>query len=74
MYRNGLEETGKKYRNEAREKMKQLLELAKEVYNLSCQEGNCCVPGAGVAVVSFSKDSLERIQLEQVASKYGLKF
>ena len=74
MYINGWEETGRKYHNEAKEKMKQLLELAEEIYKLSYKEADCCVPGARVTAVSFSKDSLESNQLNKVASKYGLKF
>ena len=74
MYRNGLEETGKKYHDEAKEKMKQLLELAEEIYKLSYKESCCCIPGAGIAVVSFSKNSFEGDHLNQVARQYGLKY
>lgn len=74
MYRNGYEEQGKKYHDEAKEKMKQLLELAEEVYKLSAQESNYCIPGDGVVAISFGKYSNERNALNDVASKYGLKF
>lgn len=74
MYRNGCEEHGIKYHREAKEKMKQLLELAKEIYELSAKESSYCIPGDSVVAVTFGKYSNERTVLNDVASKYGLKF
>ena len=74
MYRNGYEEKGKKYHDEAKEKMTQLLELARQVYDLSNKESEYCIPGESAGTVTFSKYSNERNALNDVASKYGLKF
>ena len=74
MYKVGYEEKGNQYHNEAKEKMKQLLELARQVYELSSKELAYCIPGAGIEVVTFGKDSHERHVLNDVASKYGLRF
>lgn len=74
MYRDGCKEYGKKYYNEAKEKMKQLLELAKEVYELSEKESSYCIPGDVGIAKTFGEYSHERAVLNDVASKYGLKF
>lgn len=74
MYRSGYEEKGKKYHDEAKEKMTQLLELAKEIYELSAKESSYCIPGDGGVTVTFGKYSNERNVLNDVASKYELKF
>ena len=74
MYRSGYEEKGKKYHDEAKEKMTQLLELARQVYDLSNKESEYCIPGESSVTVTFGKYRNERNVLNDVASKYGLKF
>ena len=74
MYKDGYEEKGKQYHNEVKEKMKQLLELARQVYDLSNKESEYHIPGDCVVAVTFAKDSHERHVLNDVASKYGLRF
>lgn len=74
MYKVGYEEKGNQYHHEAKEKMQQLLEIARQVYDLTSKESEYCIPGDSVVAVTFGKDSHERHVLNDVASKYGLKF
>lgn len=74
MYKEGYEEQGRKYHNEAKKKMKQLLELAKDVYDLSSKESAYCIPGDSVATITFGQYGNERNALNDIAGKYGLKF
>lgn len=74
MYKEGYEEQGSQYHNQAKEKMEQLIELAREIYTITSKESDYCIPGDGVVAVTFAKDSHERHVLDDVARKYGLKF
>ena len=54
--------------------MTKLIELARQVYDLSNKESEYCIPGESAGTVTFSKYSNERNALNDVALKYGLKF
>lgn len=72
MYKDGYEEQGSRYHNQAKDKMAQLIDLAKEIYTITNKESEYCIPGD--MIVTFGKYSNERNALNDVASKYGLKF
>lgn len=71
--KEGCEKKANELYDQIKGKYEQMIKIAEEIYNLSCNYNDCHIIGLSAEIIEFGANSPERDFLNARARKYGIR-